>query len=246
MQTAPSDFSPIAELLAMHGRMPVKKLDESPEDVVIGNKSKPFGEWQKDFGIPFRSRECSFLNYEVRTPKHANALEVAQLLAKEVCGSQKREVRPRIFCGTTGTGKTHLACAVVAMALRAGKVSRYLTASDIARSVRSSYARGAEFTEEVILSKLVSVPFLVIDEVGVGLGSLHETAMIHDTITKRYEAMAPTLLISNLGQMDLSKYLGERIMDRFREDNAQLLVFDWDSERKEIMREKIEEQKGKA
>lgn len=243
MKTDSSDFSQVGELLAIHSRMPMQRPEEIADEIVIGNKGKPFSQWQAEFGIPYRSRGCSFLNYEVRTPKHANALEVAQHLATEVCGSKRREVRPRIFCGTTGTGKTHLACAVVAMALRAGKVSKYLTASDIARSVRSSYARGAEATEEVILSRLVSVPFLVVDEVGVGLGSLHETAMIHDTITKRYEAMAPTLLISNLGQKDLAEYLGERIMDRFREDNAQLLVFDWPSERKEIMREKIEASK---
>lgn len=240
MKTDSSDFSQVGELLAIHSRMPMQRPEEIADEIVIGNKGKPFSQWQAEFGIPYRSRGCSFLTYEAKTPQQAVALETAQHLATELCGSKRREVRPRIFCGTTGTGKTHLACAVVAMALRAGKVSRYLTASDIARSVRSSYARGAEFTEEVILSKLVNVPFLVIDEVGVGLGSLHETAMIHDTITKRYEAMAPTLLISNLGQKDMAAYLGERIMDRFREDNAQLLVFDWESERKEIMREKIE------
>lgn len=240
MQTVPSDFSQVGELLAIHSRMPMQRPEEIADEIVIGNKSKPFSEWQKDFGIPYRSRECTFLTYEAHDPQQALALETAQHLAKELCGARKREVRPRIFCGTTGTGKTHLACAVVAVALRAGKVSRYLTASDIARSVRSSYSRGSEATEEVILAKLVAVPFLVIDEVGVGLGSLHETAMIHDTITKRYEAMAPTLLISNLGQKDLADYLGERIMDRFREDNAQLVQFTWTSERREIMREKIE------
>lgn len=217
----------------------MQRPEEIADEIVIGNKGKPFSQWQAEFGIPYRSRGCSFLTYDAKTTQQAVALETAQHLAKELCGARKREVRPRIFCGTTGTGKTHLACAVVAVALRAGKVSRYLTASDIARSVRSSYSRGSEATEEVILAKLVAVPFLVIDEVGVGLGSLHETAMIHDTITKRYEAMAPTLLISNLGQKDLADYLGERIMDRFREDNAHLVQFTWTSERREIMREKI-------
>lgn len=234
-----SEFAQVGELLAIHSRMPIPRAEEIADEIVIGNKAKPFGEWLKDFGVPARSRECSFLNYEIRDPSQEIAHRSAQHLANEICGQKRREVRPRIFCGTPGTGKTHLACAVIAMALRSGKVSRYLTASDIARSVRSSYSKGADATEEVILGKLVAVPFLVIDEIGVGLGSLHETAMIHDTITKRYEAMAPTLLISNLGQKDLSEYLGERIMDRFREDNAQLVEFAWKSERRGIMAEKI-------
>ena len=127
--------------------------------------------------------------------------------------------------------------------MRVGKVARYMTASDIARSVRSSYSKGADRTEEVIIAQNVAVPFLVIDEIGVGLGSAHETAMIHDTITKRYEAMAPTLLISNLSQKALADYLGERILDRFREDNAQIVEFAWASNRREMMREKIEASK---
>lgn len=237
MNSGCSDFALIGELISGASRLPAK--NESANEIIIGNKSKPFSEWQKDFGVPLRSRECSFLNYEARTPQHAAALESAQHLANELCGARKREIRPRIFCGTTGTGKTHLACAAIGVALRAGKVSRYLTASDIARSVRSSYSKHAEATEEVILGKLVAAPFLVIDELGAGLGSLHETAMIHDTITKRYEAMSPTLLISNLSQKDLFGYLGERIADRFREDNAQVVQFSWESERREIMREKI-------
>ena len=239
MQTGHSEFQQIGELISTHGKIPMRKIEESAGDVVIGNKGKPFEAWQEDFCVPARSRGCAFLNYEVRSPQHALALEIAQHMAKEICGGQRKEVRPRIFCGTPGTGKTHLACAIIAAALRAGKASKYLTASDIARSVRSSYSRGAEVTEEVILARNVRVPFLVIDEVGIGLGSAHEIAMIHDTITKRYEAMAPTLIISNLSQKELADYLGERIMDRFREDNAQLVEFLWTSERREIMREKI-------
>lgn len=239
MQTDPSDtFRQIGECIASHSKIPASQI-ESATDIVIGNKGKPFSKWQEEFGVPGRSRDCTFLNFEVRNPQQAAALEIAQHLANELCGARKREIRPRIFCGTPGTGKTHLACAAIGVALRAGKVSRYLTASDIARSVRSSYSKHAEATEEVLIGRYVAVPFLVIDEIGVGLGSLHETAMIHDTITKRYEAMAPTLLISNLSQKALAEYLGERIMDRFREDNAQIVAFAWESERREIMREKI-------
>ena len=239
MTTEHSDFSPIGELLMTFGSRAMQKTEQIADEIMIGNKCRPFGEWQKEFGIPARSRNCTFLNYEIRSPLHAVAIEVAQHMANELCGLRKREIRPRIFCGTPGTGKTHLACAIMSMALRAGKVSRYLTASDIARSVRSSYSRGAEVTEEAIIDRNVRVPFLVMDEIGVGLGSAHETAMIHDTITKRYEEMAPTLLISNLSQKDLAAYLGERIMDRFREDNAQIVEMIWDSERREIMRGKI-------
>ena len=47
--------------------------------------------------------------------------------------------------------------------------------------------------------------------------------MIHDTITKRYEAMAPTLFDLNLSQKALADYSGRANPDRFREDNAQIV-----------------------
>ena len=243
MQTDHSDFSKIGELLTGFSRLPAQIEREQAETIKIRNKESPVSEWLKEFGVPARSRECTFLEFETATEGARIALDVARQLANELCSMARKEVRPRIFCGNPGTGKTHLACAVIGMALRSGKASKYLTASDIARSVRSSYSRGADATEEVILARLVAVPFLVIDEIGKGLGSAHETAMIHDTITKRYEAMAPTLLISNLGQKALAEYLDERIMDRFREDNAQIVEFLWETRRKAIMREKIEASK---
>ena len=239
MATAPSDFQEVGTLLERFTKISPETKEMYSDEIAINNKRKPFEEWQKDFGVPFRSRGCTFLNYDAKTPEQRAALEVAQHLASELCSASRREIRPRIFCGTPGTGKTHLACAAIGVALRFRKVSRYMTASDIARSVRSSYSKGADRTEEVIIAQNVAVPFLVIDEIGVGLGSAHETAMIHDTITKRYEAMAPTLLISNLSQKALADYLGERILDRFREDNAQIVEFAWASNRREMMREKM-------
>lgn len=232
-------FEGIGNLLSQYARNPIAPEAEQADSVTIGNKSRPVSEWLKEFGVPARSRECSFLGYELRTDDHRKALESAQNMANEICTGSRKDVRPRLFCGLPGTGKTHLACAVVSMVLRAGKVSRYLTASDIARSVRSSYSRGSETTEEIILGKLVSVPLLVIDEIGLGIGTEHEKAMVLDAISKRYEAMVPTILISNLSQQAIFDYLGERIVDRLREDFAQIVEFKWKSERGEILREKM-------
>ena len=49
----------------------------------------------------------------------------------------------------------------------------------------------------------------------------------------RYEKMKPTILISNLSKDDVFKYLGERVADRLREDGGKVLVFDWDSYRRQ-------------
>lgn len=234
---AHSEFREIGELLQIHQNstpQPFREPDPPAECVTIGNRSRPVLEWLRDFGVPARSRGASFLSYRATTPEQSKALQVAQAMANEICRGSRREVRSRLFCGLPGTGKTHLACSVIGMVLRAGKVSRYTTAPDIARSVRSSYSKASDTTEEIILGKLASVPLLVIDEIGLGIGSEHEKSMVLDVISKRYDEMVPTLVISNLSQKEIFAYLGERIIDRFREDLAQIVEFSWASERGKI------------
>ncbi|EIG27035.1 hypothetical protein HMPREF1054_2009, partial [Haemophilus paraphrohaemolyticus HK411] len=51
-------------------------------------------------------------------------------------------------------------------------------------------------------------------------------------INERYEAMKPTILISNLSQQELGAYVGERIVDRMREGGGAMIAFDWESYRK--------------
>lgn len=58
---------------------------------------------------------------------------------------------------------------------------------------------------------------LVIDEIGVQFGSEAEKIILFEIINERYEAMKPTILISNLSQQELGAYVSERIVDRMRE-----------------------------
>ncbi|KAA6208087.1 ATP-binding protein, partial [Avibacterium paragallinarum] len=41
----------------------------------------------------------------------------------------------------------------------------------------------------------------------------------------------PTILISNLSEDELSRYVGERIIDRMREGKGAVINFDWESYR---------------
>ena len=44
--------------------------------------------------------------------------------------------------------------------------------------------------------------------------------------------MLPTIVISNIGINELGRYLGDRGVDRLRENGGGVLVFDWESYRK--------------
>jgi DNA replication protein DnaC len=67
--------------------------------------------------------------------------------------------------GQRGTGKTQLAIALVRRACAAQLRCRYIKASDLFRSIRSTYGRSdKQETEEEVFNRWVSYDLLVIDE----------------------------------------------------------------------------------
>jgi DNA replication protein DnaC len=126
---------------------------------------------------------------------------------------------------------THLDTAADHLSAAAAAVFgvRYATVSGLARAVRSSYSKLATKTEEDILDDHVSPSLLVLDEVGVGLGTDHERAMMHDVLACRYDRKKPTILVSNLSLEEVKEALGDRIVDRIREDKGTVLECSWQS-----------------
>ena len=137
-----------------------------------------------------------------------------------------------ILVGTPGTGKTHLACAAMREVIEQGNSARYTTVSDFSRAIRATFNRKAEKTDGEVLDEYVDQCLLVIDEVGSSSGSDHEKQALFDLINRRYNAVRPTMILSNLSAPELSEYLGDRIMDRLRQGGGKLLVLNWESYRK--------------
>jgi DNA replication protein DnaC len=82
-----------------------------------------------------------------------------------------------------------------------------------------------------VLDYYGSLDLLIIEEIGTGAGSDDERAKIFQVVNRRYEAMLPTVLVSNLDMDALKKEIGERVIDRMREGSRSLVVFDWQSHR---------------
>lgn len=137
-----------------------------------------------------------------------------------------------MFCGKPGTGKTHLAYGMIQELLKQKKVSLLITASDMTGRVKSGYSTDSTKTPEALIEEFCKIDFLVIDEVGVQVDSDAEKRIFFNVINKRYEEMLPTVLISNLILDELSKFIGERVVDRMNENGGAVFGFDWKSYRK--------------
>ncbi|MNJ56206.1 DNA replication protein DnaC [compost metagenome] len=78
---------------------------------------------------------------------------------------------------------------------------------------------------------LGGLDLLVIDEIGCQKGSEYELGLLHNIIDRRYQAVLPTVLISNLDPDGLKAYIGDRALDRLRQNGGKVVGFTWSSMR---------------
>jgi DNA replication protein DnaC len=137
-----------------------------------------------------------------------------------------------VLCGNAGTGKTHLACSIANHVIRQHALSAvYMTVGRAFRSVKDTYRRDSGRTEQEVLSHFAAPELLILDEIGVQYGSDTEKNILFEIVNERYEALKPTILISNLAMPALTEYAGERVIDRMKENGGRVVVFDWKSRR---------------
>jgi DNA replication protein DnaC len=145
---------------------------------------------------------------------------------------EARSTSSLILAGTVGTGKTYLAQALAQDLSAMGKSFIFSTARQVVRDIRSTWSRDSRRTEDQVIAAYVNTAYLFIDEVGIQYGTESEQIAMFDIINGRYENQRPTILITNLDIAGLKEIMGERIIDRLRQDGGQLLAFNWQSLRK--------------
>ncbi len=145
-----------------------------------------------------------------------NLLEVSRRFVDEY----ERGGRGLLFYGPCGTGKTHLAVAILrSLILRRGIQGRFVDFTHLLSSLRAAYADNE--SAERILTPLIDVPILVLDELGKNRGTDWERDVLDELISKRYNGERTTIFTTNLfprpttpGQETLRDRLGERIYSR--------------------------------
>ena len=157
-----------------------------------------------------------FDDFEVMNQKCAETLRQAKLYAENF--ERVRSSGTGIFFyGTTGTGKTHLACAILQELAKRGVDGVYAMTWQIIKAAKNS-----KFGEDAI-EPFINASILVLDEVGVQNGSRFEESILYPLIDARVAQYRPTIFISNV-QPDVKdpsysgetvrKLIGERLWDR--------------------------------
>ena len=175
--------------------------------------------------IPKRFKNKRLSDFRIEEPGQQEVLNAANCFLENGEGSTGL-----LFLGGVGTGKTHLACAVLRCWIERSRSGLFKDCFDLLREIKATWDKTAVESEQGVLSQFSRVSLLVVDEVGVQFASQTERLLLTRLINRRYGAMRPTILVSNLPLSEFEEVVGERVVDRFRE-GGKVLVFDWESQR---------------
>jgi DNA replication protein DnaC len=185
--------------------------------------------------IPARFERCTFENFLATTDEQRHALTVSREYVEDFAEKAKAG-ETLIFSGKPGTGKSHLAGAML-RALMSNDV-RYITCLDMIRAVRDTWRKDSDRSETQILNYLERLDLLVIDEVGMQYGTEGEQTILFDVLDRRYRELKPVVLLTNQDKDGFRGYVGDRTYDRLRE-TCRWVAFDWASHRPQARRETV-------
>jgi DNA replication protein DnaC len=185
--------------------------------------------------IPPRYEHCTLATFELE--EGASQRDALGRVLR-YCGTypQRGDKNPNerglglLFTGSNGTGKTHLAVAVLCeLAQRYGVRGQFWDYHALMREIRNSYNPVTALTEYELLEPIIELEVLLLDD----LGAWKMTDWMNDTLfhilNQRYLAQRPTLITTNypdkeptareLSQADPAvrrEYLVDRIGHRLR------------------------------
>ncbi|MFT6397049.1 MAG: DNA replication protein DnaC [Bradymonadia bacterium] len=167
-----------------------------------------------------------------QTPTDKMALAT---LTKRVLG-YKKGLKGLVLTGGVGTGKTHWMCAAIRdLTLNQRVPCRFIEFSQLLDALRASYDDASQVRESDVFAQLLTIPVLVIDELGKQVGNQWQLQQLDRIISARYNERGSlmTLATTNFGtslpkdaparakdgfdRMTLEDRVGKRIYDRLSE-----------------------------
>ena len=164
--------------------------------------------------IPQDFLDKSFENFVADTENLCGALDLSKRFVK---GWEKAKAAGYglFFYGKPGTGKTHLATSIL-KCLMPGVNGLYTRVSDMIGYIRTGWRSESPVSAYQAARHYVDIELLVIDELGVQVGSISEQTLLFEVIDARLSENRPTIFLSNLSPSEIVGVIGERLADRIK------------------------------
>lgn len=121
-----------------------------------------------------------------------------------------------LLVGEYGTGKTHLAVAMIHELAKQSVYGVFVTTPDLLQKIRTGFNSEDSKANE-IMDIVKTTEFLVLDDLGAEKVTDWVREQFYMIINARYENMLPTVITTNLSFKELEKQIGKRIVSRIIE-----------------------------
>lgn len=166
--------------------------------------------------IPARYQACSLDNFKAER----GPLQIAFMYACKFVLNYPSE-RGLLLAGPVGTGKSHIAVAIINRLIEQGKAEcRFYEFGALLKQIQDSYNPTTQSSELSILAPVYEAEVLVLDELGASIPSEWVRDTMYQIINRRYNDRRPTIFTTNylddVGATSKTQTLEERIGPRLR------------------------------
>jgi DNA replication protein DnaC len=118
-----------------------------------------------------------------------------------------------VFSGHSGSGKTHLAAAIVNERIEKGHPALYITTPDLLDRLRASFSADSETPYDEFFEQVKNAPLLALDDLGVQSGTPWAKEKLDQLLNSRFNASLPTVIVTAVPIDSLDDRLRTRLTD---------------------------------
>jgi len=123
-----------------------------------------------------------------------------------------------VFVGPTGSGKTHLACAIANHRLSMGQLVFYIGASDLLDHLRSAFNPSSDLSYDELFERVKNSPLLVLDDLGAGSTTPWAQEKLEQLLDYRFNADLSTVITTDVPM----EKLNDRLRGHFGKEFCQI------------------------
>ena len=187
--------------------------------------------------IPPRYHRCTLASFAARTPTQSAAYSIAARYCERFAQERGATGLGLVFHGGPGTGKTHIAVAVLAELVATHRVrGRFWEFAALLNEITRSYGAIARSGASGPLESAIAADVLVLDDLGTRKMTDWADDTLFDVLNQRYMMCRPTLITTPYEDVDPEtareadamqrmEFLTERIGARLRSRLREMCVF---------------------